>query len=57
MHKQRDVRIRNKIIHLLAGRVCSHDNDGRAGRVWRRGQVGVVHEGDVGDVIGACCQM
>ena len=48
--EQGDVGVGGEVGHLLAGRVGGHDDDGRSG-VWRGGQVGVVHEGDVRGVV------
>jgi len=50
--EERDVRVGDNVGRLARGGVRRHDNDG-AGRVGRRGEVGVVHEGNVGDVVGS----
>lgn len=52
MDEQGDTGIGDEVVHFLASRVGGHDDDGQA-RVRRRREVGVVHERDVGYVIGA----
>lgn len=52
MDQQGDVGVVGEVVHLLAGWVRSHDDDGRLGVGGGR-EVGVVHERDVGDVVGA----
>lgn len=54
--QQRDVWIRDEVEGFLGGWIGGHDYGGR-GRVGGGGEVGVVHEGDVWEVTGACCEM
>jgi hypothetical protein len=48
--------VRDQVEGFLGGRVCGH-NYRRCRRVGAVGQVGVVHQGDVGEEIRACCQV
>lgn len=64
MDEQRDVGIGEEVEGLFGRRVGSHDDGGARGEMgggcWREctgGQVGVVHEGDMRHVVGACCEM
>ena len=54
--EQGDVWVGDEVIGFLGGRVGCHYYRRRAA-VWRGGEVGVVHEGDMGEVVGACCEM
>lgn len=56
MDEERNAWVGNDVGRLARGRVGGHDDDGRVG-VGRRRQVGVVHEGHVGHVVGACGQV
>lgn len=56
MDKKGDVGVSDEVCHLAGGRVGGHDDDGGRG-VGRRGEVGVVHERDMGHVIGASRKM
>jgi len=51
-----DVRVRDEVESLFRGGVRGHYYCWGAA-VWRGRQVGVVHEGDVGELVGACCEM
>ena len=52
VHEKRHVGVRDQVVHLLARWVGGHDDDGRRG-IGRRGEVRVVHQRDVGLVVGA----
>lgn len=56
VNEERNVWVGDDVGGLARGRVGGHDDDGRVG-VGRGGQVGVVHEGHVGHVVGACGQV
>lgn len=72
MHEQRYVWVTEEVLRLLGGGVGGHD-DGGAGEDVRAGggggggvsgggegmggEVGVVHQRDVGDVVGAGCEV
>lgn len=50
------VGVGDDVCGLARGRVGGHDDDGRGG-VRGGWDVGVVHEGDLGNIIGTCCEM
>lgn len=56
MYKERDARVDEQVICLARFGVCGHDND-RRGSIWRGGEVGIVHEGDVRYLVMTCRQM
>lgn len=56
MDEQRDVWVLDEIVRLLGCRVGRHDDDGRF-RELRRGEVGIVHEGDMRHVVRARREM
>ena len=56
MNQERDVWVGDDICGLAGGRIGGHDDDGRGG-VRGGWDICIVHEGDLGDVIGACGEM
>lgn len=56
MDEEGDAGVCVEVEGLFGGRVGGHD-DGRVGGEGGGGEVGVAHEGDVGDVVVACCQV
>lgn len=56
MDEERDVWVGNEVVCLAGGGVGCHDYSG--GGCERCGwEVGVVHEGDMWELVGACCQV
>jgi hypothetical protein len=54
--EERHVWVRDKVERFLGGRVGSHYYCGWGRVGWCR-EIGVVHKGDVGEEVGACCEM
>lgn len=51
MDEEGNVGVGGEVVHLFGGGVGGHDDFGEVVAVGGGGEVGVVHEGDVGDVV------